>query len=326
MGISQFGNFSSSLFILFEKGIPFPRQRPAEEPLSVTFREDTHTTLSLTLRLKMDRNPPGYRRIPKTQTKPELYSTVVVHSDSDSDREQGKPKNKQPHRYQQEEEEEEEADLYATMVYKNETVGEDEDDDDSSLPPLLKRLPKDFGGGAPIDYDDDRDGYGGANQDGDFGTMIVKTDRSGRSRSNQSSLKPRVALSPRGTGRRSRMDAGDEDDDESDGDGDEYGTFVVRSTARRERERSTMGRAVAGMQAVGELGFGGKQRRGSGSSPFSSQIKVAEHRQQQQQQPNSKISTTSIPESVTREDPCTKYELLNELGALVSSFYFCFTS
>lgn len=34
---------------------------------------------------------------------------------------------------------------------------------------------------------------------------------------------------------------------------------------------------------------------------------------QKQQQP-SKISVGSIPDSVTKEDPSTKYELLNELG------------
>lgn len=39
--------------------------------------------------------------------------------------------------------------------------------------------------------------------------------------------------------------------------------------------------------------------------------------QQHQQQQNSrrKPSVSSVPESVTREDPSTKYELLHELGA-----------
>ena len=49
------------------------------------------------------------------------------------------------------------------MIYKD---GDEEDEDDSSLPPLLKRLPKDFGGG-PTDCDDDDNA-------GDFGTVIVK--------------------------------------------------------------------------------------------------------------------------------------------------------
>jgi hypothetical protein len=58
-------------------------------------------------------------------------------------------------------------------------------------------------------------------------------------------------------------DDDDDDDDEGDGDGEVFSTFVVRSTVRpSERESvsvkgmgdSTMGLAVASMQAVGDLG------------------------------------------------------------------------
>ncbi|VVA24142.1 PREDICTED: serine/threonine-kinase [Prunus dulcis] len=230
---------------------------------------------------------PNTRRTRKIPPKPELYSTVVIHEDDDSnsesDRDQrqrrSKPKSSDP-----------EPDLYATMVYKgNVRDDEDEDeDDDASLPPLLKRLPKDFGGGASIDYFDDEEDENG----GDFGTMIIKPDRNR-------------------TTRRSRdFKRGSIDDD---GDGDGFSTFVVRSSSERESisgtvvrrtssgAGSTMSRAVASMQASSELGFG-KQRRGSGSS------QGEEYRQ------TTKMSSSSIPDSVTREDPTVKYELLNELG------------
>ncbi|CAI0463177.1 unnamed protein product [Linum tenue] len=67
-----------------------------------------------------------------------------------------------------------------------------------------------------------------------------------------------------------------------------------------------MGRAVASMQAVGDLVFG-KQKRRSGS--LSSQGDEYKHHQ------HTKVSASLIPESVIREDPTTKYELLNELDS-----------
>ncbi|KFK41345.1 hypothetical protein AALP_AA2G118100 [Arabis alpina] len=229
----------------------------------------------------MDHNSPKSRRSRKPpEPKPDIYSTFVVHSDSDSDSDQDKRKSKL--------EEDENVDLYATMVYKGDSDGgggeeDDDDEDDSMLPPLLKRLPKDFGGGASLDYDDD-DGAG------DFGTMIVKTDRS-----IPFSSKPRMTVSPR---RRDESESSDEEDEEEEDDG-EYGTFVVKKGKEKEKEidLSTMGRAVASMQ---KSSFGGKNR------------KSEDHRKMQQQ--NSKMSTTSLPDSITREDPTTKYEFLNELG------------
>lgn len=65
----------------------------------------------------MDR-PPTPRRTP------DLYSTVVIHSDKENDR----PKR------------EEEPQL--------------DNDDDDSLPPLLKWLPKDFGGDGGFFFDE----------------------------------------------------------------------------------------------------------------------------------------------------------------------------
>ncbi|KAF3525562.1 hypothetical protein F2Q69_00051157 [Brassica cretica] len=212
----------------------------------------------------MAHNSPRSRRSRKPDPTPDLYSTFVVHSDSDSD--QGRDPDKP--------DEDETVDLYATMVYKSDSDGEG-DDEDSTLPPLLKRLPKDFGGGG-ASYDED-DG------DGDFGTVIVKKD---------SKNSPRVpVVNPA--------------DEESSDEEEEYGTFVVvkpsSSKKGKEKEKetdlSTMGRAVASMQ---ESSFGGKNNRKSTPSL-------------QQQKQSSKMSTTSLPDCV-REDPTTKYEFLNELG------------
>ncbi|KAF2325468.1 hypothetical protein GH714_029060 [Hevea brasiliensis] len=241
--------------------------------------------------------PPTGRRTRKTPKKSEIYSTVVVH-DSGSEPEP-EPKTH-----------EHDDGIYATMVYKGGAAQNDNDEEDEdSLPPLLKRLPKDFGGGAPLDEDLDDD------NSGDFGTMIVKTSRS-RPPTQSSSLSSSMASTlrkPRGSpfaDYSKRIDGGDDSDGEDDAEG--FGTFVVKSTVSgtvvrrtgRAEGGSTMGRAVASMQAVGELGSG-KQRKGSGSPSLQGE----EARQQQ-----SKMSSSSIPDSVTREDPTTKYELLNELG------------
>ncbi|EOA33623.1 hypothetical protein CARUB_v10019794mg [Capsella rubella] len=256
----------------------------------------------------MDNNSPRSRRSRKPETKPDIYSTFVVHSDSDSD--QGRDRDKRKSKP----EEDENVDLYATMVYKGDSDGggEEDDEDDSMLPPLLKRLPKDFGGGASLDYDED-DG-------GDFGTMIVKTDRS--SKNSPYSSKPPMGVSPRTRGRGGDEESSEEEEEEEDDDDDEdeddddgeYGTFVVKSKAKKGKKKekeidmSTMGRAVASMQ---KSNFGGKTRKLDPSSS-SSKLQGEDNRKMQQQ--NSKMSTTSLPDSITREDPTTKYEFLNELG------------
>ncbi|MCI62330.1 serine/threonine-protein kinase dst1-like, partial [Trifolium medium] len=87
------------------------------------------------------------------------------------------------------------------------------DDEDSFLPPLLKRLPKDFGGGPSMDYDDDDDDD---DESGDFGTMIVKSDRS-RQRDRSSSGLTSPVGSTRKTGSSYKANPlNDEDDDEDD--------------------------------------------------------------------------------------------------------------
>ncbi|KAL5100058.1 hypothetical protein RYX36_004385 [Vicia faba] len=242
-------------------------------------------------------------RTRNTRPKSDIYSTFVVHDDADDGEtnRRRKPANAEV-----------QEDPYSTMVFKD-NGHNDEDDEDSFLPPLLKRLPKDFGGGASMDYDDD-------DESGDFGTMIVKSDR-GR-QGDRSSAGVALPVAPTWkTGSSSQvnpLNRRDEEDDEDD-DGGGFSTFVMRPTLRtgetesvggtmvrrtssNEGGGSTMERAIASMQGVGEFG---KQRKGSGSS----------HKEEGKQHSlATKVSTSSIPDSVIREDPTTKYELLNELG------------
>ncbi|KAL9423612.1 hypothetical protein AB3S75_035656 [Citrus x aurantiifolia] len=195
----------------------------------------------------MDHTPTS-RRTPKPPSRSEIYSTVVIHDDDDDDDEET--------RYDSDS---------RTNYSQNDAVMEDDD----SLPPLLKRLPKDFGAAPPEDDDE---------EDGDFGTMIIKTRTKTKAKNSRTIVnKPYSEFK------------------KTDGD-DEFGTFVVRSKDGERRsggyDDSTMGRAVASMR-----------RFGSSSSLHGEDV-----RQQ------TKVSSSSIPESVTREDPTTKYELLNELG------------
>ncbi|KAF3431600.1 hypothetical protein FNV43_RR26331 [Rhamnella rubrinervis] len=242
------------------------------------------------------------RRSRATQPKSELFSTVVIHNDDDddTDREQRRRKPKSS---------EKDEDLYGTVVYKGDGR-DDEEEDDASLPPLLKRLPKDFGGGAPMDFFDDEEEEEEGN---DFGTMIVKTDRNRPRSRASSSFTRRSHYSAFSDSRMESPGKRAVSDDDEDDDGGRFSTFVVRpgdreslsgTVVRRTTTAgagSTMDRAVASMQAVGELGFG-KQWKGSGSS------------QAEEPRQTTKISSSSIPDSVTREDPTIKYELLNELG------------
>ncbi|WJX62787.1 Serine/threonine-protein kinase sik1, variant 2 [Trifolium repens] len=241
-----------------------------------------------------------------TRPKSDIYSTFVIHDDDEDE----------TNRRRKAGSAEAQEDPYATMVFKD-NGNDDDDDEDSFLPPLLKRLPKDFGGGASMDYDDEDD-----DESGDFGTMIVKSDRS-RQRDRSSSGLTSPVGSTWKTGSYSQANPLNGEDDDEDDDGGGFSTFVMRSTVKSgERESvsgtmvrrtggndgggggSTMERAIASMQGVGEFGLG-KQRKGSGSS---------QNDEGKQHSVTTKVSTSSIPDSVIREDPTTKYELLNELG------------
>lgn len=273
-------------------------------------------------------HPPLPRRttLRRSRQKSEIYSTFVVH-DSDSDEDSKSLSRRGSHH---KDEEDQEADIYATTIYKGGAGATDDEDDDPSLPPLLKQLPKDFGGSHDDDEDDD--------PDGDFGTMIVKSDRN---RTRPSPMRPpRSSFDDRDDFStfvmRSTVKSGDRESLSGTfvrkGGGDTVsgtfvrkggsdsvsGTFVrrnsddydgtfVRKTSSGYSGASTMERAVASMQAVGELGFG-KQRKSNASDKG----------EESHGRLPTKISSSSIPDYVTREDPTTKYELLNELGKLAN--------
>ncbi|XP_047962489.1 serine/threonine-protein kinase dst1 [Salvia hispanica] len=257
----------------------------------------------------MDFSPKSWRaRKPPPPKNSDLYSTVVIH-----DKDGAASKEPEPG-----------ADIYATMLYKDDAA----EDEEESLPPLLKRLPKDFGGGGD-DIDDSDDDASIS------GTMIVKTDRrkssfSGRNSSASSSYsKPRsVAAAPVWERRSPRGGIGsdEEEEEEEEKDGD-FSTFVVRrrdEDGEKEDEDEGMGtivrkggggggggtmrRAVESMQKVGDIGgmgYGrGKKSSGGGGDGVGG---TRTHG-------SGKISSSSIAECIAREDPSTKYELLHELG------------
>ncbi|KAL8533613.1 hypothetical protein ACS0TY_009859 [Phlomoides rotata] len=271
----------------------------------------------------MDFSPRSRRaRKPPPPKNSDLYSTVVIHERDDSVSREPEPGASS-------------SDLYATMVYKDD-VAEDEEE---SLPPLLQRLPKDFGGGGDdVEESDDDEGAIASIS----GTMIVKTDRR---RSNLSDGNPNVSPSytkPRSGAatpiwdRRSPMSGiGDEEEEENAGD---FSTFVVREryddeeNEEEEEEEGmgtmvrrggssgvggTMRRAVESMQKAGEVGAMGygkrKKNSGGGGGGMGGDGGVGSGVNQLRQQGSGKMSTSSIPECI-REDPFTKYELLHELG------------
>lgn len=252
----------------------------------------------------------SYRRARKPpapqQSSSDLYSTVVIHDQRNAEQSGGGPSS---------------ADIYATMVRKD-----DDETDDDLLPPLLKRLPKDFGLDPTLNSEADNDRYGGDSSVS--GTMIVKNstsskapqywDRTGKgSYGNAASYRRRFAEEDdEGAGDFSTfvVRRGEENDEEEDEEEMGSGT-VVRRTARTARNSGggggTMSRAVASMQAVGEIG--GKQRKGGAGGMVedggSGDGWLRGHG-------SGKVSTSSIPDSVTKEDPSTKYDLLHELGKL----------
>ncbi|GFQ05293.1 serine/threonine-protein kinase dst1 [Phtheirospermum japonicum] len=263
----------------------------------------------------MDFSPRSSRR-PRKPPPPknsDLYSTFVVHDDVS-------PREPEPGPTSS-------SDIYATMVYKDD---DDDDDEEDSLPPLLKRLPKDFGlGGDDVPYSDDDDN-GGASISG---TMIVKTDRRRSNYSGKDVNLPSPYAKPRSMpampawerkSPRGKIGKDDDDEDEENAAGD-FGTFVVRGKEDEEEEDDeeeegmgtmvrrggggggggTMRRAVESMQKAGDVGGMGRRRKNSGG---------VEGMRQMRQQGSGKVSSSSIPEYVTKEDPCTKYELLHELG------------
>ncbi|KAM3269236.1 serine/threonine-protein kinase dst1 [Capsicum chacoense] len=236
------------------------------------------------------RKPPPPATTPKQQQHSDdnIYSTFITHNDN----------------LKSSEDEKDNSTLYSTMLYKDNDAetpngDEDEDDDEESLPPLLKRLPKDFGGGDDDDVASISD------------TMIVKTDRSSKFPQQTARYMSYWDRDDESSSVRRRYQEDEDEEEEGGGfstfvvkDNDEFdsGTMVRKSS---EGVGMSMSRAVASMQAVGEMGIGRQRNRGAvGEEEGGGTLRAQ----------GSKMSSSSIPDSVTREDPSTKYELLHELG------------
>ncbi|XP_073140419.1 serine/threonine-protein kinase 1 [Henckelia pumila] len=257
---------------------------------------------------------------PPPPKNPDPYSTILIH---DGSRDNVGLRDPEP--------DSDSTGIYATMVYKDD-ANEDEED---SLPPLLKRLPKDFGGGGDdIMGSDDDDAAASIS-----GTMIVKNDRrmSNYSDRNMKTSSPYSwARSSATPFRERRSPRGRTGDEEEEGAGD-FSTFVVRERDEKYEDEDedemedgmgtvvrrgggggggTMRKAVESMQKVGVMGYDKRRKsssdnvggsgRGVGDGSVGGGIGQLRHQ--------GYVSSSSIPESMTREDPSTKYELLHELG------------
>ncbi|KAL4185262.1 hypothetical protein AMTRI_Chr10g5020 [Amborella trichopoda] len=205
----------------------------------------------------------------------DMYSTVVIHGDTgDSDQRDPDPRK----------DEEEEEDIYATMITK--------DHEDPSLPPLLKRLPKDFG--AAIDYEEEEHNYSGS--------VIVRSNRSSVSK---------YPRKPPGIDPRSRGSLRKKPEVE-----DPYSTFLVKSSVRSRGgtfRGSPFGTMLSrtGSNFSTSMSKAVESIRGGAGMEFTPQMRdfhVEEGRKAMRR------SVSSLPDSVTKEDPTNKYELLNELG------------
>ncbi|XP_051146279.1 serine/threonine-protein kinase 1-like [Andrographis paniculata] len=216
----------------------------------------------------------GRRLLPSKNS--DIYSTTVIHDKDDiASRESELPV----------------PGVYATMVYK------DNDDDDDAAASIS-------------------------------GTMIVKTDRKKSNHRDRNSSASSQRTKQRGsevTSFRGRKSDWSEIDDEEECGGN-FSTFVVRDRDNGEEEEGeemgtivrrgggsgsgggTMRKAVESMQKAVE--FGGKRRKGSSDGGGEVYDSTAQRRQTRSE----KVSSTSIPDYVNREDPYTKYELLSELG------------
>lgn len=174
------------------------------------------------------------------------------------------------------------SDIYSTVVVHNDS--KEEEEDISSLPPLLQRVPKDFGGGVSLN-DHYVEEYDEEDQPFSSGTVVVKHDTPSRR-----ILSTAPPLSP-GKHRPVLLDV-DKDGEEGgrDDSPSSYSTFVKKSDG-----------------TVGGGGFGSMVMK-------TGEIDSHYWEQQMQQHPRRKMSVSSVPDTVTREDPTTKYELLSELG------------
>ncbi|KAL1828862.1 hypothetical protein DCAR_0208124 [Daucus carota subsp. sativus] len=229
---------------------------------------------------------PGDRRNRNSPAKSSgIYSTFVIHDDV-------KESSQSPNN---------DSNIFATMLRKpdpTDNSASNSDDDDEFLPPLLKRIPKDFDASA-MDFDNDYD-----DDTNISGTMIVKSNR----HQNSSPL------------RKPKVYDDDDDDDDDDENASDFSTFVVRSSVKKERERERQASVSGTVGGTFLRRSGGGGGGGGGGNSMSRAVasmqasNLQEEERKLRKQASSKVSTSSIPDSVTREDPSTKYELLHELG------------
>ncbi|CAN6448409.1 unnamed protein product [Victoria cruziana] len=179
------------------------------------------------------------------------------------------------------------ADLYATVVRRD-----DVENDDSYLPPLLQRLPKDFDAAVDDDGEDDEE-IGGS------GTVVIRRNRTPRN----SYIRERNW----GVSRKVEQEE------------DPYSTFEVKTNEDSPRDSflGTMIRrtGVGGGGLPFVMGSGWRQEEGAAQGGFLQQRNEAFGVDEGTRKTVRKGSVSSVPDSVVvREDPSTKYELLNELG------------
>lgn len=234
---------------------------------------------------KMDFSPKSPHNPNRHRRPSDLYSTFIVHDDAADDDRRRRPDS--------------DADIYATMVYKGDGGEDDDDEDSASLPPLLQRLPKDFGAAVGDEEEDV----------GDLsGTFIV---HEGRPRSPAAAMLRAVNSPARGRpSPRSRPPMGAEDP---------YSTSLARTAAGRSRlgspreSLSTWGTMIRRTGGVGYYSTSRGEKSEDGWSGFSGEASLGEEGPKLPR----KVSVSSIPESIAKEDPSSKYELLNELGQLL---------
>lgn len=201
------------------------------------------------------------------------------------------------------------SEIYSTVVIHGgggaDDASEPESEPDASLPPLLQRLPKDFGRSS-FDESEPDSGSDSDNHSVSFsGTVLVKRTLGAPPRSVRKPNPPPQQV-PFPDLRRFAADADD----------DSFNTFVVKSTSPRDSASGSISGTV-NRRTGGGVG-------GGFGSPFVSGVVVDEGRFAHNSRRRTSVS--SVPDNVTREDPSTRYELLDELGWLALSLSFYLTS
>lgn len=197
------------------------------------------------------------------------------------------------------------SEIYSTVVIHGgaDDASEPESEPDASLPPLLQRLPKDFGRSSFDESEPDSESEPDHHPHSVSGTVLVKRTLGAPPRSvRKPNLPPQRVPFP--DLRRTLADS----DDAS------FDTFVVKSTSPGDSESGSISGTVI-RRTGGGIG-------GGFGSPFVSGVMMDEGRFAQNSRRRPSVS--SLPDNVTREDPSTKYELLDELGWLALSLSISF--